>query len=68
MAVWQHEMSRVFLDRVCRSADHKWIEETIQIVSAKVCHISCLVSTFSDSIVVCSISLELTTPKNTRSL
>jgi dynein heavy chain len=35
LAVWQHEMSRVFLDKVCRSADNKWIEETIQIVSAK---------------------------------
>lgn len=60
IAMWQYEATRVYLDRVCRTVDHKWIEETIHLVSAKVqlsrtcMYLLCL--SVIESLMICSIS------------
>lgn len=36
VSLWQHEITRVVKDRICRSVDIKWFEKTLKTVIKEV--------------------------------
>lgn len=36
VSLWQHEVTRVIKDRVCRSLDIKWFEKTLKTIIKEV--------------------------------
>ena len=51
VSLWQHEVTRVVKDRVCRSVDIKWFEKTLKSIIKEVQ----LQTKYSLNLVVCYV-------------